>query len=55
MENVTILLNYTVSHLLYVDDINLYGKRDDELASIVSVVSVFAEDICGLNKCNCVS
>ena len=40
------------------DDIKLYGKQDDELASLVSVVSVFAEDIrmsFGLNKCNCVS
>jgi len=36
----------------------MYGKNNDELASFVSVVSVFAEDIClsfGLNKCNCVS
>ena len=47
-----------VNHLLYMDDIKLLGKNDDELASLVSVVSVFAKDICmsfGLNKCNCVS
>jgi len=37
------------------DDIKLYGTHDDELASLVTVVSVFAEDICGLNKCNFVS
>ena len=45
---------HTVSHLLYMDDIKLY---DSELSSLVSVVSVFAEDICmsfGLNKCNCI-
>ena len=48
----------TVSHLLYMDDIKLYGRDDDELTSLVSVVSAFSTDICmsfGLSKCNCIS
>ena len=50
--------NHTVNHLLYIDDIKLYAKNDNEFSSLVSVVNVFSEYICmlfGLSKCNCVS
>ena len=37
------------------DDIKLYAKSDDELCLLVSVVTLFSEDICMLFECNCVS
>ena len=43
-----------VNHLLYLDDIKLYGKSRSELHSLISTVSVFSGDICmsfGIDKC----
>ena len=48
----------TINHLLYMDDIKLYGRNDSELPSLCSVVNTFAVDICmsfDLDKCNCIT
>ena len=42
-----------VNHLLYLDDIKLYGKSKSELDSLISTVSAFSGDICmsfGIDK-----
>ena len=43
-----------INHLLFMDDLKLYGKDKDELEKLVDVVSVFSRDIgmeFGLEKC----
>ena len=43
-----------VNHLLYMDDLKLYGKSKNELESLVNTVRIFSEDIkmkFGLQKC----
>ena len=47
-----------INHLLYMDDIKLYGRNDSELQSFCTVVNTFATDVCmsfGLDKCNCIT
>ena len=42
------------NHLLFMDDLKLYGKNDKELESLVNTVRVFSEDInmeFGIDKC----
>ena len=46
--------NRTVSHLLYMDDLKLYGKNDDQLQGLVQTVKNMSDDIgmeFGLDKC----
>jgi hypothetical protein len=43
-----------ISHLLYMDDLKLYGKSAAELESLLNIVRIFSNDIsveCGLDKC----
>ena len=43
-----------VNHLLYMDDLKLYGKNKAELESLVQTVKIFTDDIgmrFGLSKC----
>ena len=43
-----------ISHLLYMDDLKLYGKTSAELQSLLNTVRVYSEDIgmeFGLDKC----
>ena len=46
--------NKTVSHLLYMDDLKLYGKNDEQLQGLVETVKRISDDIgmdFGLDKC----
>ena len=46
-----------LNHLLYVDDIKLYGRSQSELESLAHIVQLYSEDICmlfGLAKCRTV-
>ena len=43
-----------MNHLLYMDDLKLYGRSEQELESLIDVVRVFSRDIgmeFGLDKC----
>jgi len=43
-----------ISHLLYMDDLKLYGKSEDEIKALTSAVRMFSTDIgmeFGLSKC----
>lgn len=43
-----------ISHLLYMDDLKLYGKTEAELQSLLNTVRIFSNDISmefGLDKC----
>ena len=43
-----------ISHLLYMDDLKLYGKSSDELESLLKTVWIFSTDISmvfSLEKC----
>ena len=43
-----------ISHLLYMDDLKLYGKSSNELESLLNTVRIFSTDISmefGLEKC----
>lgn len=43
-----------INHLLYMDDLKLYGKNEKEVDSLVQTVRVFSNDICmdfGIDKC----
>ena len=45
----------TINHLLFMDDLKLYGKTERELNSLVNTVHGFSEDIgmkFGMDKCN---
>ena len=44
----------TVNHLLFMDDLKLYGKNEVEVNRLVQTVRIFTEDICmefGIKKC----
>ena len=48
---------FTLNHLLFMDDLKLYGKSDDQIDSLVQTVFTFSEDIgmeFGLKKCGVV-
>ena len=43
-----------VNHLLYLDDLKLYGRNNREIQSLVTTVKIFSDDICmkfGLDEC----
>lgn len=43
-----------VSHLIYIDDLKLYGKNDKDLNHLLKIVKTFSDDISmkfGLDKC----
>ena len=43
-----------ISHLLYIDDLKLYGKSSNELESLLNTVRIFSTDVSmefGLEKC----
>ena len=43
-----------INHLLFMDDLKLYGSSKDQLDSLVQVVRIFSQDIrvlFGLDKC----
>jgi len=43
-----------VNHLLYLDDLKLYGRNQREIQSLVNTIEMFSDDICmkfGLDKC----
>ena len=43
-----------IFHLLYMDDLKLYGKSSNELESLLNTVQIFSPDISmelGLEKC----
>ena len=42
-----------VNHLLYLDDLKLYGRNQQEIQSLVTTVKMFSDNICmkfGLDK-----
>jgi hypothetical protein len=44
----------TINHLVFMDDIKLYGKSENELEALVELVRVFSRDIgmeFGIDKC----
>jgi len=44
-----------VNHLLFMDDLKVFGKSEDQIDSIVQTVQLFSEDIgmhFGLKKCD---
>ena len=46
--------NAIVNHLLYLDDLKLYGRNRQEIESLVDTVRIFSDDICmefGFDKC----
>ena len=52
------LSQITISHLIYMDDIKLFGKSRQEIESLVYTTNKFFEDICmdiGTAKCNVVA
>ena len=43
-----------ISHLLYLDDLKLYSKSEEDMATLVNTVRIFSDDIgmsFGFNKC----
>ena len=45
---------YKINHLLFMDDLKLFGKNEKELESLVQTVRIFSDDIgmkFGLDKC----
>ena len=45
---------YRINHLLFMDDLKLFGKTKDQIDSLVQTVQIFSEDIgmeFGLKKC----
>ena len=49
---------FKLNHLLFMDDLKLFGKRDDQIDSLVQTVLTFSEDIgmeFGLKKCGVVT
>ena len=43
-----------LSHLLFMEDLKLYGKSENEMKGLVSTVEVFSQDIgmeLGIKKC----
>ena len=48
------IFNQVISHLLYMDDLKLYAKNDDQLKGLLETVKRFSDDIgmeFGLDKC----
>ena len=46
-----------ISHLLFMDDLKLYGKKEREIESLVQTVRIYSEDIAvefGIHKCACI-
>ena len=44
----------SVNHLLYLDNLKLYGRNQREIQSLVATFQMFSDDICmkfGLEKC----
>ena len=44
----------TINHLLYMDDLKLFGKTEKQLDSLMNTVRIFSEDIrmeFGISKC----
>ena len=44
-----------INHLLFMDDLKLYGKTERELNSLIHIVRIFSEDIgmkFGMDKCS---
>ena len=45
---------FKLNHLLFMDDLKLFGKSEDQIDSLVQTVFIFSEDIgmeFGLKKC----
>ena len=43
-----------INHLIYMDDVNLFGKNKIKVKDLMNTVRVFSEDICmefGIDKC----
>ena len=48
---------FKLNHLLFMDDLKLFGKSEDQIDSLVQTVFIFSEDIgmeFGLKKCGVV-
>ena len=48
---------FKLNHLFFMDDLKLFGKRNDQIDSLVQTVFIFSEDIgaeFGLKKCRVV-
>ena len=48
---------FKLNHLIFMDDLKLFGKSDDQIDSLVQTVFTFSEDIgmeFGLKKCGVV-
>ena len=48
---------FKLNHLLFMDDLKLFGKSDDQIDSLVQILFTFSEDIgmeFGLKKCGVV-
>ena len=46
-----------INHLLFIDDLKLYGKNEHEVDSLFQSVRIYSEDIAmefGIQKCACV-
>jgi len=46
--------NSKINHLLFMDDLRLYGRNDRKIKSLVHTVQIFSEDIgmqFGIEKC----
>ena len=44
----------SINHLLFMDDLKLYGKNKEQVESLVNTVRVYSDDICmefGISKC----
>ena len=47
-----------INHLLFMNDLKLYGKSENEIKGLVSTVEVFSQDIgmeFGINKCSVIT
>ena len=50
----TVKSGHRIHHLLYMDDLKLYGKNENQINSLINTVKIFSEDIrmkFGLDKC----
>ena len=48
------LIQKTISHLLYMDDLKVYAKNREEIVRCIELIKKFSDDICmdfGLEKC----
>ena len=47
-----------INHLLFMDELKLYGKSENEIERLVSTVEVFSQDIgmeIGVKKCDMIT